>query len=104
LAADRQELDGGQPDGVGFGADQVVAWGEVVGGQRPLDAVGEGPGPAVTPLAGEAFQLSARGGGERGPGWPAFQEPQHGRGAQVVAGDLQGGRVGGQQVLAEPVE
>jgi hypothetical protein len=44
LAGDGQQLGGGQADGVGFGAHKVVAWGEVVGGQRGGNLVGEAVG------------------------------------------------------------
>jgi len=54
--------------------------------------------------AGEGDQLVVGGAGELVAGWPALQQPQHGRGAQVVASDRQRGRVGGDEVVAEPVE
>jgi Phage integrase family len=103
LAADGQQLGGGQPDGVGLGPDQPGAGGEVVGGQRLGDAVGEAVGPAVPAGAGEGDQLLAGGAGELIAGWPALQQPQHGWGAQVVASDRQRGREGRDEVLAEPV-
>src|SRR6266516_4481245 len=104
LGADGQQLGSGQADGVGFGVDQVVAWGELVGGQRGLDVVGEAVGPAVLAGAGEADQLLAGGGGKGLGGGPALQQPQHGGGAKVVCGQLQRGREGRQQVLAQAVE
>src|SRR6266540_4820485 len=104
LGADGQQLDGGQADGVGLGADQVVAWGEVVAGQRLGDLVGQAFGPAVVAGPGEGPQLGSGGVRERLVGWPALQQPQHGRGAQVVAGDDQRGRERGDEVLAQPVE
>jgi hypothetical protein len=75
----------------------------VVGGQCLGDTVGEAVGPAVPAGAGEGDQLLAGGAGELVAGRPAFQQPQHGRGAQVVASDRQRGWEGGQQVLAQPV-
>jgi hypothetical protein len=54
--------------------------------------------------AGEGDQQVVGGAGELVAGWPALQQPQHGRGAQVVASDRQRGRVGRDEVVAEPVE
>jgi len=76
----------------------------VVGGQRLGDVVGEAVGPAVPAGAGEGGQLLVGGAGELVAGWPALQQPQHGRGAQVVSSDRQRGREGRDEVLAEPVE
>jgi hypothetical protein len=75
----------------------------VVGGQRLGDVVGEAVGPAVPAGAGEGDQRLVRGAGELVAGWPAFQQPQHGRGAQVVTRDRQRGREGRDEVLAKPV-
>jgi hypothetical protein len=77
--------------------------GEVVGGQGGGDLAGEAVGPTVAVGAGEGDQLLMRGGGQRLAGRPALEQPQHGRGAQVIASDGQGGREGGDEVLAQPV-
>jgi hypothetical protein len=55
-------------------------------------------------VGADGQQFPARGGGELVAGWPALQQLEDGRRAQVVAGDGQGGREGRQQVLAQPVE
>jgi hypothetical protein len=77
--------------------------GEVVGGQRLGDAVGEAVGPAVPAGAGEGDQVLAAGGGEPVSGWPALQQLEDSRATEVVTGDGQRGRERRQQVLAQPV-
>jgi hypothetical protein len=77
--------------------------GEVVAGQRGGDLVGEAVGPAVPGPSGEGDQLLAWCGGELVAGRPAFQQLEDGRGAEVVPGDRQRGRVGRDEVLAQPV-
>jgi hypothetical protein len=104
LGVDGQQLGGGQADGVGLGPHQPGAWGEVVGGQRGGNLVGEAVGPAVPGRAGKADQLLTRGGGELVAGRPALQQLEDGWGAQVVARDGQDGWVGRDEVLAQPVE
>ena len=57
LGADDQQLGGGQPDGVGLGADQVVARDEMVAGQRGGDLVGEPFGPAMATSTSEGRSM-----------------------------------------------
>ena len=54
--------------------------------------------PAVSAGPGEGDKLVAAGGGQLGLGGPALQHPQRGRGARIVVGQGQCGRVGGLQV------
>jgi class 3 adenylate cyclase len=104
LSADGEELGCGQADGVGLGPHEVVPGNEVVGGQSLVDLVGETVRPAMFGCPSEGLQLLVGGAGQGRRGGPAFQQPQERRAAQVVAGDAQGRRERGQQVLAEPVE
>ena len=104
LDTDHQQLGGGQPDGVGLGADQVVPWGEVVAGEGGGDLVGEPHRPAVAAGPGEGDQLLAGGHRQQVAGRPLLQRLKHGRAAQIIAGHQRCGWEGRQQILAEPVE
>src|SRR6266536_61197 len=104
LVADGQQLGGAKSDRIGLGADQVVPRGELVAGQRRGDLVGQALGPAVVGRSGEGDQFVAGCRSQGLGGGPALQQLEDGRGAQVVAGDLQGGWEGRDEVLAQPVE
>jgi hypothetical protein len=54
--------------------------------------------------ASERDQLLARRSGQVFLGRPALQQAQHGGRPQLVAGDLERGWVGAEQVHAQPVE
>jgi hypothetical protein len=86
LRADQQQLGRGQSDGVGLGAYQLLARGEVVGGQRSGDLVSEPSWLAVPAGPGDHKQVIAARLAEQDGGGIALQQPQHGRGAQIIAG------------------
>src|SRR5712691_8308349 len=104
LAADREQLLGGEPDRVGLGADEIGARLELVGRERRLDPVSEALGPAMVAGAGVLDELLASGAGERLHARPALEQPQEDGRAEIGAGDLKRGREGAEQVLAEPVQ
>src|SRR5207237_7006822 len=103
LAAQQQQLGGGQPDAGGLGAGQFGAYRQPRRGEGGGDPVGEAVGPAVPGGAGQGLDLLPGGGGQVIGGGPAFQELQNDRAGEVGGGDVERGRGHGEQVGRRPV-
>jgi len=97
-----RQLGRGRADGVGLGPDQVVAWGDVVTGERGGDLGRRTARASRGERVGEGDQLLARGGAQRIAGRSGLQQPQHGgrRGRPRRPAARPGTWT---QVLAEPV-
>lgn len=104
LRADREELTGGQGDGVGFGPDQPVTGHKVVADQARLDVVGEPVRPATTPGPSERDKVSSRRRGQSGRGLPTLEQPQERGRTHVGAGDRECCRERRDQIGTQPVQ
>ena len=106
MRADRAEaqLHSGQPDAGRLRAHEVVPAGQARDGEGGGDVVGETVRPAVPSGPRERDEFLAGRRGQLGLGGPAPQKPQHGRRAEVVPGQRQGGRERDLQVGPQPVE
>lgn len=102
--AQAHQLGRGQCGGRGLGADQVVPHRQLLGGQDVKDTSGEALWPAMARGASDASQGVVVEFGELGVSAPRSQQRQDDRAAQFIAGELQCGRKGREQIDAQPVD